>query len=131
MTRFLFPLRSASVVAAVLAICVRLVVPAWMPAPTVAPFGADLVALLGEHALCLAGARGDGPPINPQQPAQNHDAATCCLFHASLGAALPPAPATPTPAAFGTRIAHFSPATAPPALPATGTARARAPPPTA
>ena len=120
---------------AVLALCLRLAMPAWAPVPSVASSGADLVALLGEHALCLAAAPGEAPPADPSEPqkapAQDHDAAACCPFHASLGAALPSAPPTATFAASESRIAHFAPATAATPQMPTGAARARAPPPQA
>jgi hypothetical protein len=138
MTVFLSPHRRrghphrVGVAFGLLALCLRLAVPAWAPAPNIAPSGADLVALLGEHALCLAAARGDAPPADPAEPqnapAQEHDGATCCLFHAALGTALPSAPPAATFALSENRIVHFAAAPTPPSLVPTGAARARAPP---
>jgi hypothetical protein len=118
---------------AVLALCLRLTVPAWAPETIAAPGpAADLVALYGEHALCVAAAQGETPPDpgnTPQEPA--HDHGTCCLFHANLGFPPPLAPSTPTRLALASTVAPFPDATAPnPRLP-TGAARARAPPPAA
>lgn len=121
----------AGIVLAVLALCLRLAAPAWAPLPAASPAGADFAALLGEHALCLGGSRGEAPPADDPKPAHEHDTDTCCLFHAAAGGGgLPSAPSTAI-VRVATRIVHFLPAaTAPPIAPST-TARARAPPSTA
>jgi hypothetical protein len=118
---------------AVLALCLRLAIPASTPATIATPSSpaADLVALYGEHALCIAAAQGEAPPDpggGPKEPA--HDHGLCCLFHANLGFPTT-APPAPTRLAFVGIVAPLPDATAPtPRLP-TGAARARAPPPAA
>jgi hypothetical protein len=118
---------------AVLALCLQLAVPAWMPEPAAAaPSTADLVALFGEHALCIAAARGE-TPAEPggEQKGQAHDHGLCCLFHANFGFAPPAAPPTPTRLAYYTLAAPIPDAAALTPRPPTGAARARAPPPNA
>ncbi len=119
---------------AVLALCLRLAVPAWAPETIAAPAApaADLVALYGEHALCIAAAQGETPPDPGDGPKKLvHDHGTCCLFHANFGFPPPPAPSAPTRLALVSIVAPLPDATAPaPRLP-TGAARARAPPPAA
>lgn len=119
---------------AVMALCLRLAVPAWTPEPVAAPSlpPADLVALYGEHALCVAAALAEAP-ADPghDQKAPAHDHRLCCLFHASFGFPPPSAPSAPTRLALASTVAPLPDATAPtPRLP-TGAARARAPPPAA
>ncbi len=124
---------------AVLALCLQLAVPAWMPEPAAAaPSTADLVALFGEHALCIAAARGEAPADAPADPgggqkAPAHDHGLCCLFHANLGFAPPPAPPIPTRGSPITRWPRLSPKRRQLSTPRapTGAARARAPPPNA
>ena len=116
---------------AVLALCLRLATPNWAPEHTVAAPDADLVALFGEHALCIAAARGEAPSEpTPPAPAQ-HDHGLCCLFHANLGFAVPPAPPVPTRIALDAPAELFTPILALTPRAPTGAARARAPPPLA
>jgi hypothetical protein len=118
----------------VLALCLRLAIPAWAPVTVVAPTSpaADLVALYGEHALCIAAALGETPrDPGDGQKAPAHDHGICCLFHANLGFATPPVPPTPTRLALDSPTAPLPEAASlTPRLP-TGAARARAPPKTA
>jgi hypothetical protein len=118
----------------VLALCLQLAVTAWMPEPVAAaPSTADLVALFGEHALCIAAARGEAPADAPDHPggeqkAPARDHGICCLFHANLGFAPPAAPPTPTRLAFHTLAAPIPDTASLTPRPPTGAARARAPP---
>src|SRR5581483_7843715 len=92
------PVRRFGVGLAVLALCLRLAIPAWTPETIAGPASpaADLVALYGEHALCMAAALGETPPDPGETPkAPAHDHGLCCLFHANLGFA-PASPAAPT-----------------------------------
>jgi hypothetical protein len=114
---------------AVLALCFGLAVQAWTP-QTLAPApDTDLATLLGEHALCLAAARGEAPADpGPGQKAPAHDHGLCCLFHANFGFPPPPAPPVPTRLALIGAVTPLPDATCPtPRLPS-GAARARAPP---
>src|SRR5665213_3586755 len=93
---------------AVLGLCLRLATPTWAPEHTAAPTGADLVALYGEHALCIAAARSEAPP-EPTPPGPQHDHGLCCLFHANFGFGLPSAPPTPTRIALDVPAELFTP----------------------
>ena len=124
--------RRLGIAAAVLAFSLRLAVPVWAPAPSVAaPSAADLVALFGEHALCIAAARGEAPSDPGSKPKAEHDHGVCCLFHGNLGFTLPPAPTVPTRIALYRRIDRLvsDPALVP--RHPHSTAQARAPPPQA
>ncbi|HEY1799066.1 MAG TPA: DUF2946 family protein [Stellaceae bacterium] len=119
---------------AVLALCLRLAIPALTPEPIAAPSSsaADLVALYGEHALCVAAALGETPPDpgDGQKPPA-HDHSLCCLFHANFGFPPPQAPPAPTRLALAGTVVSLPDATTPtPRLP-TGAPRARGPPPAA
>ncbi|HEX3884382.1 MAG TPA: hypothetical protein VHW66_17130 [Stellaceae bacterium] len=115
---------------AVLALCLRLATPAFAPEPVAVPAGPDLVALFGEHALCIAAARGEAP-TEPAPPAQQHDHGLCCLFHANLGFAPPSAPPTPTLVALDAAVELLAPVPVLTSRAPAGAARARAPPPLA
>lgn len=116
---------------AMLSLCFGMAVAAWTP-QTLAPIpDTDLATLLGEHALCLAAGHGEAPaePANDDQKAPAHDHHLCCLFHANVGCAPPPAspPAHARLAVAGAVVLPLDAAALIPRLP-TGSARARAPP---
>jgi hypothetical protein len=118
---------------AVLALCLGLFAPAWAPQTIAAPSpSADLVALYGEHALCIAAAQGEAPAEpGGSQKAPAHDHRLCCLFHANFCFPPPPAPSAPTRLALISAVTPLSDATALAPRPPTGAPRARAPPPAA
>lgn len=79
---------------ALCALVLRLAVPAPAPAPIDREVG--LVALFGEHALCLSAATRaaqDEAPSKPSSPArdphENHHAGWCCQWHGT-SAIVPP-----------------------------------------
>ena len=115
-------------VLAVVALALRLLAPNAAPPPPTSASPAELAALFGEHALCLAAA-GAIPQTPPDTPAPHrHDDARCCLWH--VGPALA---ATPVFAAaqivFAERAAPVSrPAAEPPPIHAPGAAQPRGPP---
>ena len=117
---------------ALCALVLRLAVPA--PAPTPVDREVGLVALFGEHALCLAGAGRvgqDEAPSKPSAPARgqhdNHHAGWCCPWHAT-SAIVPPTAAAAIVVFFAISIDRVAPAAiAPPARPG-GPAQPRAPP---
>jgi hypothetical protein len=120
-----------SAAVAALALCLRLVA-SGLPQEPVAPTAeGDLAALFGEHALCLAAARGETPPGAPVEPAQTpaprHDCAACCL-HTAVEFGAPPAIPAVLVAADDAHAEWLAPAWEPiPRLP-NAAARARAPP---
>jgi hypothetical protein len=77
---------------AALAVCLQLVFAGWHPpVPRASGGGADLAALLDEHALCRAGGAA-APRDDAPTPPRDHDLAACCRWHAAPGLQ-PPAPA--------------------------------------
>jgi hypothetical protein len=122
------PFDTFGAVLAIAVLLLRLAVPLPAPAPTAA--AADLIALFGEHALCIAAAAGETPAETPSSPgdqhADHHDLA-CCSFHAGPGGVLPPTPDF-VQTAYTALILPPGRATALPPVAIDGPAQARAPP---
>jgi hypothetical protein len=124
--------RPIVVAMALCALVLRLAVPA--PAPTLVDPEIGLVALFGEHALCLSGATRAGQdeaPSKPTSPARgqhdNHHAGWCCHWHAT-SAIVPPTAAAAVLVFFAVAVDRIAVAAiAPPARPG-GPAQPRAPP---
>jgi hypothetical protein len=85
-----------AIILAILALCLRLVLPAAIPAIPANGVPLDLVAAFGEHALCIAAAEADRDAAAPQTPAPQHDGHSghecpgCCSSVVALGAGLLP-----------------------------------------
>jgi hypothetical protein len=115
-------------VLAILAVCFRLVLPVSEPPVQADPSASQLLALLGEHALCLATA-GAVPDSSPQTPpAHQHDDSRCCLWHAGAGFAPPPVFAAAFVAFADPFRADLPAATDLPPVRPPGISRARGPP---
>src|SRR5882672_9576348 len=87
----------------VFALCMRIVLVGAHPsAPTVT--AGDLLNIVNEHALCLAGEQGNRSPIAPgdETPGQSHDHddPACCQWHCSAPLAVPTRGPTLTHVAF-------------------------------
>ena len=73
-------------VLAILALCLRLALPT--PQHALGATAADLAAVFGEHALCVAAAgSAEAPAPPPATPTEHDHNFGCCLWHAAFGGA--------------------------------------------